>query len=180
MKTTLVALGVAMSLIGGLFGGADEIQVTSLARDAAIYVSFTFPGGFTDDMRAALRSGLQTTITYEIELRRRTPVWFDHTVAGVTVTASAQYDNLTRQHQLSRTVDGRSEEPRVTADEEEVRNWLTSLDRMPLFRTAGLEANTDYYIQVRARSKPHTSWFLFWPFDRGTATGYARFTFIPS
>ncbi len=180
MNSTCLALGLAMSLLGGLFSGGDEIQVTSLTRESAIYVSFTFPSGFTDDMRAALRSGLPTTITYDIELRRPVPVWFDRTVASVTVTASAQYDNLTRQHQLSRWVDGRSEEPRVTADEEEVRGWLTSLDRMPLFKTAGLEANTDYYIQVRARSKPHTSWFLFWPFDRGVATGYARFTFIPS
>ena len=180
MKTTLLALGLAMSLVSGLFAGGDEIQVTSLTRDSVIYVSFAFAGGFTDDMRAALRSGLQTTITYDVELRREVPVWFDRTVAGVTVTASAQYDNLTRQHQLSRTVDGRSEEPRVTADEEEVRSWLTSLERMALFKTAGLEPNAEYYIQVRARSKPHTSWFLFWPFDRGTATGYARFTFIPS
>ncbi len=180
MKTTFLALGLAMSLLGGLFAAGDEIQVTSLTRDSAIYVSFTFARGFTDDMRAALRSGLQTTIAYDIELRREVPVWFDRTVASVTVTASAQYDNLTRQHQLMRTVDGRSEEPRVTADEEEVRAWLTTLERMPLFKTAGLEPNTEYYIQVRARSKPRTSWFLFWPFDRGTATGFARFTFIPS
>lgn len=180
MKTTLLALTLAFSIFGTVFGAADEIQVVSLTRDDVVYVSFVFPNGFTDDMRDALRSGLQTAISYDIELRKEVPVWFDRTLTSVTVTASAQYDSLTRQHQLSRTVDGRGEEPRVTADEEEVRTWLTALDRLELFKATRLEPNTDYYIQVRAHSKPRTSWFLFWPFDRGTATGHARFTFIPS
>jgi hypothetical protein len=181
MKSTLLALALGLWIAGGsFFGGADEIQVVSLTRDGVVYVSCTFPDGFSHDMREALRSGLQTAITYDIELRKEVPVWFDRTLTSVTVTASAQYDSLTRQHQLSRTIDGRGEEPRVTADEEEVRAWLTSLERLRLFRTTGLEPNTDYYIQVRAHSKPRTNWFLFWPFDRGTATGSVRFTFIPS
>jgi len=180
MKPSFLAFALALSLFGGsLFSGAEEIQVVTLTRDEVVYVSFAFPTGFTDDMRAALRSGLPTTITYEVELRKEVPVWFDRTIASATVIAEARYDNLTRQHQLTRTVDGRSEEPRMTADEEEVRGWLTSVDRLKLFKTAGLEPNAEYDIYVRAHSKPRTSWFLFWPFDRGTASGHARFTFIP-
>jgi hypothetical protein len=180
MKPPLLVFALALSLFGGsLFGAAEEIQVVALTRDDAVYVSFSFPAGFTDDMRAALRSGLPTTIAYDVELRKEVPAWFDHTIATATVMASALYDNLTRQHQLTRTVDGRSEGPRTTADEEDVRAWLTSTDRLKLFKTAGLEPNGEYYIFVRAQSKPRTSWFLFWPFDRGTATGHARFTFIP-
>lgn len=180
MKPTLLAVVLAFGLVGSsLFGGADEIQVVTLTRDGMVHVSFAFPAGFTDDMRAALRSGLPTAITYDVELRREVPAWFDRTLAAATVIASAQYDNLTRQHQLTRTIDGRSEGPRTTADEEEVRAWLTSVDRLKLFKTDGLEPNTEYYIQVRAHSKPRTSWFLFWPFDHGTGTGHGRFTFIP-
>ncbi len=179
MNRSLLALSLAASLFGGIFGGAEEIQVVTLTRDESVYVSFAFPAGFSDDMRAALRSGLPTTITYDVELRHEMAAWFDRTLAAATVIASAQYDNLTRQHQLTRTVDGRSEGSHTTADEEEVRGWLTSVDRLKLFRTAGLEPNTEYYVYVRAHSKPRTSWFVFWPFGRGTAVGHARFTFIP-
>ncbi len=180
MKSSLLALALLASLFGGsLFGGAEEIQVVTLTRDEAVFVSFAFPTGFSDDMRAALRSGLPTTITYDVELRKEMPAWFDRTLASATVIASAQYDNLTRQHQLTRTVDGRSEGSHTTPDEEEVRGWLTSVDRLKLFKTAGLEPNAEYYIYVRAHSKPRTSWFLFWPFSRGAAVGHARFTFIP-
>jgi hypothetical protein len=180
MKTSVLALALGLSIFGNLFAASDDIQVVELTREGAVYVSFTFTNGFTDDMREALRSGLPTAVTYEIELRREVPVWFDATLTRVTVTASAQYDNLTREHQLARTVDGRGEDVLVTRDEEVVRQWLTSLDRLKLFKTSGLEPNVEYYIQVRARTKPRTGWFFLWPFDRGAAAGSARFTFIPT
>ncbi len=188
MKTNLLGLALALSVVGSLFSAPDDIQVVELTRDGWVYVSFTYTNGFSNDMREALRSGLPTGITYDIELRREVPVWFDTTLMRATVTVSALYDNLTRQHQLSRTIDGRGDATIVTLDEEVVRQWLTSVERLKLFRTTptpgttapSLEPNVEYYIQVRAHSKPRTGWFFFWPFDRGTAVGSARFTFIPS
>ncbi len=185
----LVPLALVLSLLGGRHPHAaaawgdppagDDIQVQSLTRDGVVYVSFTLSKGLNDDLRAALQSGLPTTITYDVDLCRLVPVWFDKTIASASVSATAQYDNLTRLHQLSRSIDGRAEEPRVTGDEEVVRQWLTSFERLPLFKTTALEPNTEYYIRVRARSKPRLGWLWFWPFDRA-ATGYAHFTFIPS
>jgi hypothetical protein len=172
---------LALILTASLYGtGADtRIQVASLAREGSLLVSFTFPGGFNEDTQATLASGLEAGITYEVELRREVPVWFDATVAHATVTTSAHYDNLTRVYQLSRTIDGRGEEPQTTAEEAAVRQWLTVLERLPLFRTALLEPNVEYYVKVRARSKPRIRFFFFWPFDRG-AGGRAPFTFIQS
>jgi hypothetical protein len=129
-------------------------------------------------MRESIRSGLETKITYDIELRRSVPVWFDRTVATASVTASARYDNLTRVSQLSRTIDGRGEEPRMTDNDETVRRWMMEFDRLALFSARDLEPNAQYYVQVSARSHPRFGWF-FWPWDRGWATGFARFTFIP-
>ncbi len=180
MRATILALALALSMFGGSFAPSDDIQVVELTREGGVYVSFTFTNGFTDDVREALRSGLETAITYDVELRRPVPVWFDTTLARVTVTASAQYDNLTRDHQLSRTVDGRGDEVMMTRDEEVVRQWLTSVERLRMFKTTGLEPSAEYYVLVRARTKPRTGWFFLWPFDRGVATGTARFTFIPS
>jgi hypothetical protein len=179
MKSSVLGITLTLSIFGSLFAASDDIQVVELTREGWVYVSLTFTNGFTDDVREALRSGLQTAISYDIELRQGTPVWFDATLSRATVTAAAQYDNLTRQYQLLRAVDGRGEEPQVTRDEEVVRQWLTSFERLKLFKTTILEPNVDYYIQVRARSKPRTGWFPFWPFDRGAA-GSVRFTFIPS
>jgi Domain of unknown function (DUF4390) len=176
----LVAGLLWLATIGGSVRAADEVdlQVKSLAKDGRVLVSFTLTHGVTSELQAAIRSGLAATIAYEIELRRGGTLWFDRTIATSTVTASVRYDNLTRQHQLSRTVDGRGEEPRLTEDETQVREWLTVFKQLPLFSTRQLEPNAEYYIRVRARTRPRVNWLLFWPWEHGAPTGEARFTLI--
>jgi hypothetical protein len=188
MKTR-VATAVLLPLVIGLVvlvatrdsaraANEPDLQVKSLAKDGHVLVSFTLANGFTSELQAALRSGMPATIAYEIELRRGGTLWFDRTMATSTVTATARYDNLTRQHQLSRSIDGRGEEPRLTEDETLVREWMTVFKQLPLFSTRQLEANAEYYVRVRARTRPRVNWLLFWPWEHGAPTGEARFTLI--
>jgi hypothetical protein len=156
-----------------------ELQVKSLTRSGRVLVSFTLANGFTEELRSAIRSGLPATISYEIELRRDGLLWFDRTMATSTVTAGVRFDNLTRQHQLSLSIDGRGEAPRLTESEDLVRTWMTEFRLLPLFSASQLEANTEYYVRVRARTRPRVNWLLFWPWEPGAPTGYARFTYIP-
>lgn len=49
---------------------------------------------------------------------------------------------------------------------------------VPFWPDRALEANTEYYVRVRARTTPHHS-LMFWPWDRGLVSTNANFTFIP-
>lgn len=178
MRRASIVLVVLLLAPAGVAAIPELIRVQPLARDGQVFVSFELSGGFPEDVRQTIRSGLPTSFAYELELRRGVPLWFDRTIAHSTVVASVQYDNLTRRHQLSRSVDGRVEAALVTEDEREVERWLTAVDRLPIFSTAGLEPNGEYYVRVRAQTRPRSTWSL-WPFDRGGAWGHARFTFIP-
>jgi hypothetical protein len=155
----------------------DGMRIVPIVRDGQVLVSWELTDGFTESVRAAIRSGLRTTFTYTIELRLAVPVWIDRTMATAVVTNTVQYDNLTRRHNVVRTVDGHVEEARVTEEEAVVRQLLTSFQRLPLFRTSTLEPNREYYVRVRATARPGSSWML-WPWSSG-ATGTAKFTFIP-
>jgi len=177
MRIRLFAVLPAMGLAATTLAAAEVIRVVSLVKDQRVQVSFTMEDGFTEDLRAAIRSGLATTIRYDVDLRREVAGWFDNTLQSVTVTAMVQYDNLTRRYRLSRTIDGRGVEPTVTDDEDAVRRWLTTFERLPLFTADRLETNVEYYVRVRARSRPWIAWF-FWPWDRRSASGTASFTFI--
>lgn len=148
-----------------------------LVRDGQVLISFQMPDGFTDDVRAAIRSGLKTTFTYTVDLRTAVAVWLDRTVASVVVSTSVQYDNLTRRHTVVRTLDGRVEEALVIESDDEVRQLVTKLDRSPLFRTTNLEPNREYYVRVRAEVRPRNAAFL-WPWGSGRSA-QAKFTFIP-
>jgi hypothetical protein len=141
-------------------------------------VSVDLSDGLTADVREAIRSGLSTTFSYVVELRRGASAWFDQTIAAVTISATVRFDNLTRRYQMSRTVDGRVEDAQPTEDADAVARWMTHIERLPLSRTGTLDANAEYYVRVRAHARPRTTWVL-WPWDRGLVAGIARFTFIP-
>ena len=176
-SSCLCAFVVAAGLCGSLRAadGEPDLTVTPIARDGQVVVSFDLSDGFTPDVRDAIQSGLSTTFSYEVDLRRGSTL-FDRTVASVTITAVVRFDNLTRRYQMSRTVDGRVEDARPTEDQHAVRAWLTHFERIPVSATAALETNGEYYVRVRARTRPHNAWF-FWPWG-GTALGQAKFTFI--
>lgn len=159
-------------------GDAPDVHVTTVARDGRVHVSCTVSGGLTPDMEQALQSGLSTTFTYDVDLRRAVNVWFDQGVAVSTVTVSAHYDTLTGRYQVSRSVDGRIEDSRVSEQKGDVSKFVTSFERLPLFSTGDLEPNVEYVVRVRLRTRPRVNWFI-WPFNRSDAVGFARFTFIP-
>jgi hypothetical protein len=155
---------------------SEGLRVVPLVRDDSVLVSFTLNDGFTDEVRAAIQSGLKTTFTYATELRLDVPGWVDRTMATSTATSSVEYDNLTRRYALTRSIDGHVVDTRVAEDERAVRLWLTVLQRLPLFRTSVLETNREYYVTVRATARPSNGSIL-WPFSSGTSA-QAKFTFI--
>jgi len=169
----------AVLVLGGVVRAEEpDLSIAPIARDGQVLVSFELSDGFTDDVRDAIQSGLPTTFSYELELRHGTAAWFDRTLAAVTITATVRFDNLTRRYQMSRTLDGRVEDARPTEEQDAVRRWMTRFEHIPLSTTSTLEANGEYYVRVRARTRPRNTWF-FWPWDRGLVLGRAKFTFLP-
>jgi hypothetical protein len=181
ISSCLRVVVVAFAVAGGagraatIDGPEPDIRVTPIERDGQVFVSFDLSDGLTPDVRDAIQSGLSTTFSYEVEMRRGSTL-FDRTIASVTITATVRFDNLTRRYQMSRTLDGRVEDARPTEDQEAVRGWMTHFERIPLSTTSTLEANGEYYVRVRAHTRPHNGWF-FWPWG-GSAHGQAKFTFI--
>jgi hypothetical protein len=166
--------------VAGTVLKADGSRLTPLVRDGELLVSFILEDGFTDDVRAVIKSGLRTTFVYTVELRMVVPGWIDRTIATTTVSQSAEYDNLTRRHTLQRTIDGRvDQKASKVVDEEErvVREHMTTFTQLALFRNTRLEPNRDYYVRVRARAYPSNGSFL-WPWSTGLLA-QAKFTFIP-
>ena len=156
----------------------ETLRVRPLVKDGQVLVSFTLDGGLTDEMKAVVQSGLRTVFTYTVELKLKVPAWVDRTVASAVVSTSVDYDNLTRRHTVSQSRNGRVEHSVVIEDPSQVAQMVTNFDRLPLFDTKLLEQNRDYYILVRADARPRSNQSL-WPWS-GTASGLARFTFIPN
>ena len=160
------------------FAEQDTLRVRPLVRDEKVLVSFSLDGGLTDEMRAVVQSGLRTVFTYTVELKLKVPAWVDRTIATAVISTSVDYDNLTRRHTISQTLNGRMGDSKVVDNPALVAQLATTVERMPLFDTKVLEANREYYVLVRADARPRSSSPL-WPWS-GTASGLAKFTFVPN
>lgn len=167
---------VAMLAAGTLVRAAETLRIVPIASNDTVVISLELSDGYNDELRQAIASGLRTTFTYDIELRMVVPTWVDRTIATASVNVSDQYDNLTRRHNLQRTVDGRVQDSIVTEDDAIARQWLTTLSRLPLVETAKLDPRRDYYVRISARARPHGGSILGWA---NAIVGQAKFTFIP-
>ena len=173
-----VTLLLSLSAATPAFAEQDTLRVRPLVRDEKVLVTFSLDGGMTDEMRAVVQSGLRTVFTYTVELKLKVPAWVDRTIATAVISTSVDYDNLTRRHTISQTLNGRMGESKVVDNPALVSQLATTVDRMPLFDTKVLEPNREYYVLVRADARPRSSSPL-WPWS-GTASGLAKFTFVPN
>lgn len=170
----LCVLGVLLA--SATLQAADGVRIIPVVHGDRVLITYDLRDGFTPEVQEAIASGLRTTFTYTLELRMEVPVWVDRTIDSAVVTCSDQYDNLTRRHNLVRALDGRVEDAVVTDDVAFVKKWMTTADRLPLFKTSRLEANHDYYVRVSVQARPRGGSMLAFG---SAASGMARFTFIP-
>ncbi len=157
----LVAM-VALTAAAPALRAEESMRVVPLTSNNQVVVTIELSDAYNEELRQAIASGLRTTFTYDIELRMVVPTWVDRTIATATVTASDQYDNLTRRHSLQRLVDGRVQDSQVTDDDDMAEQWLTTLMRVPLVDTAKLDPNRDYYVRISARARPHGGSLIGW------------------
>jgi uncharacterized protein DUF4390 len=179
MLSCLVFVAALMVPPAGPIGGPGQsVQVVPLPKDGEVLVSFQLKEALTDEIRAAIHSGLTIKFVYKVDLRRSSAVWLDRTIASAVVAATVRYDTLTSLYSVSRTVDGHTEWADTTAKEEVAWNWLTQdFARLSLFRGTALEANAEYYVRVTANASPRNSAFV-WPWRGDDAMGFAKFTFV--
>jgi len=165
---------VLMLLAAAPARSQESLRITPLTYNNHVVVSFELNDAYNEAVREAIASGLRTTFTYTLELR--TPGWVDRIVGTTIVSTTDQYDNLTRRHTLTRTVDGRVESVLVTEDDAVVKTWLTKWSRVPVAEIAKLDPMRDYYVRVTTRSRPLGGSLLGLS---KTTTGQVKFTFIP-
>jgi hypothetical protein len=174
VRNGVLAFILAVSAVTAF--AAEGIRIIPLVRDEAVLVSFELTDGYTPEVKEAVHSGLKTTFTYTVELRQDVPAWVDRTIATSVITNSVQYDNLTRHATLTRTLDGHVESVQTTEDDAVIKQWMTTFQKMPLFKTAELEPNREYYVRVRATARPSNGSML-WPWGNGIS-GMTKFTFL--
>lgn len=171
-----MAFAAAAVAAGRVLRAQESLRITPFVRDNQVLVSFELEDAYNDAIHDAIASGLRTSFSYDLELRTLVPGWVDRTIARTVVTTSDQYDNLTRRHTLTRTVDGRIENATVAETEAFAKTWLTTWKDVRITDTSKLDPTREYYVRITTRARPFGGSLL--GLTR-SISGQARFTFIP-
>ena len=175
-RRAIWTMAAALLAVGPILSAQESLRITPFVRDNQVLVSFELADAYSEAVHDAIASGLRTTFSYELELRTVVPGWVDRTIAQTVVSTSDQYDNLTRRHSLTRSVDGRIEEATVVENEDVVKNWLTQWKKVRVADTSKLDPTREYYVRITTRARPVGGSLL--GLTR-SISGQAKFTFIP-
>jgi Domain of unknown function (DUF4390) len=176
-RASVLAAGV-LAATASLAASAGQIRVTPIIADGHVAASFSASPVFGDDETAVVQSGLLLTMTFTVDLKRPSAIWWDRTVGSTTVSASVKYDTLTGVYLVTKAQDGQVTWSERTPDLGNVRTWMTTFERVPIAGGDRLEPNAEYYVQVRMRASPQRT-FSLWPFfGADDGAGRADFTFL--
>jgi hypothetical protein len=171
---TAAAIAALLLLGGAVVRTQESLRIVPFITGDRVVVSFELNDAYSDAVREAIASGLRTTFSYDLELRAR--AWVDRTIGTAVVATTDRYENLTRRHTLTRTVDGRLDDVLVTEDAAVVKTWLTKWNRVPVADTSKLDPAREYYVRVTTHTQPVGGSMLG---VTKSITGQVKFTFVP-
>ena len=175
MPARIAATAVTMLLLGvAAVHSQETLRIIPFITGDRVVVSFELNDAYNDAVREAIASGLRTTFSYQLDLRTR--AWVDRTIGTTVVATTDRYENLTRRHTLTRTIDGRVEDVLVTEDDAVVKTWLTKWNRVPVADTSKLDPAREYYVRVTTHAQPVGGSLLG---VTKSITAQVKFTFVP-
>jgi len=127
-----------------------EHQFTVLDKIGRVLVVAT-AGPPPAEIVEKIESGLRVTFRYRIEVLRPRGL-VGSVLSRREIEVTVEHDSLTRQYRLTRALDGENPQSTATDKEEEMRRWMTELQRvrLPLSQN-GVPFPPDAVIRARCR-----------------------------
>lgn len=145
----LVATGVS----------ADEPRIENLSAisiGGKVSLHFTLAGAFhSGEMVHALHSGLPTSFTYEIEIYRDRPNWFDESLGRSRIEVIGTLNSVTRETLVNYRRDRKLVRSETFSDVATLESRMTTIDERDLF---DIGSRRPYKMKVRVRADLMRSW----------------------
>lgn len=138
---------------------ADEPRIENLSATSAggkVSLHFALADAFqTGEMVQALQSGLPTSFTYEIEIYRDRPNWFDESLGRSRIEVIGTLNSVTREYLLNYRRDRKLVRSETFSDIAMLQRRMTTIDERDLF---DIGSRRPYKMKVRVRADLMRSW----------------------
>ena len=131
-------------------------NLSATANGGKVSVHFQLVDAFrSGDVVQALQSGLPTSFTYETEIFRDRPNWFDETLGRARIEVICTLNSVTREYLLNYRRDRKLVRSETFSDLAALQNAMTTIDERDLF---DIGQRRPYKIKVRVRADLMRSW----------------------
>lgn len=153
-----ISLAVLIFLAaGGSFAADPRIEnLTAVSNGGKVTVHFRLSDAFLSaDMVQSLQSGLPTSVTYEVEIFRDRPNWFDEMVGRSRIEVISTFNSVTREYLLNDRRDRKLVRSETFSDLAALQKAMTSIEERDLF---DIGSRRPYKMKVRVRADLMRSW----------------------
>jgi hypothetical protein len=157
----LLALSLLTLLLASESFAADpKIEsLTATASNGQVTVRFSLANGFGDAERVrSVQSGLATSITYEVEIYRSRPNWFDEGIASARIDVVATFNSVTREYLLNYRRDDRLVRSETFTDLAALEKRMSTIEEPDLFATGNWRP---YKLKVRVKADMGQGYLLY-------------------
>lgn len=104
---------------------------------------------FTPEMLEGIHNGIPVTFTFDINLERIKPKWFNETITDTTLQHTLSFDSLKEVYQVVRSE--KQTNPVVTDSIEKAIGFMSELNGLRIFDRKELIPDARYVIKVKAK-----------------------------
>jgi hypothetical protein len=164
LGAALFAVALPLPVGRGRAAEIDQLQVDAHGRQ--FDVAFRLAGAFTEEVEEVIASGLPVTFHHTIRAYHRRTAWIDQLVAEKVITTTVNFDTLTKQYHMSRSVDDQLVDTLLTDKPAEMKSWMTVIEKIDLPRDSESEPLDRYYVKVKSEiQKRFVFFFIPWDFE---------------
>ncbi len=123
----------------------NNFVVTNTRDDLLIFLSVE--GASSEDMKAAILSGVPTTFVFRITLEKIKNLWFNQKIVEKKVTHTINYNPLKKEFTVERSWE---KDPIVTESFTEAMEFMCDVDSLKVAPLSMLENGVQYQIKAKA------------------------------
>lgn len=125
-------------------------QLTAIESRDKVSVSFQLTDAFNQpQILRAIQSGVPTGFTYDIELNRKRPNWFDKSLGSIRLEIICTYNSVTKEYLVNYRRNRKLVRSEVFSDFDAARQRMTVIDEPDAFTTT--RAPSKLRVRVRAQ-----------------------------
>ena len=162
VKTPQVRLAFTLVFAFGVAAAPPRPAIENLSAVAAqgkVSVRFMLAGAFRiNEMTQALQSGLPTSFTYDIEIYRDRPHWFNEEVGRARVEVICTFNSVTREYLLNYRRDRHLVRSETFTDLAALTRAMTAIDEPSLFE---IGQRKPYKLKVRVKADLMRGWLMY-------------------